>query len=134
MNKIGVIIPFFREHEKLERCLAHLRAQTYTNLDVFVRDNTNDNIYYTAAVNEGLKRGKEALDGLVTLMRTAESETVRLGAMREILDRALGKAPQHVDVSAIKHTEIVYRSAEQIRQELIARGVPQVLLDYDKSK
>lgn len=56
MKKIPVVIPFFREHEKLQRCLAHLRAQTYPNVDVFVRDNTNDNIYFTAAVNEGLKR------------------------------------------------------------------------------
>ncbi len=56
MRKIPVVIPFFREHEKLERCLAHLRAQTYANVDVFVRDNTHDNIYFTAAVNEGLKR------------------------------------------------------------------------------
>jgi hypothetical protein len=77
-----------------------------------------------------LQHAEEALNGLVNLMRNAESETVRLGAMREILDRSLGKAPQHIDVTALRHTEIVYRSAEQIRQELIARGVPQVLLDY----
>jgi hypothetical protein len=42
----------------------------------------------------------------------------------------MGKAPQHIDTSAVRHTEIVYRSAEEIRQELLARGVPQVLLDY----
>ena len=56
MKKIGVVIPFFRAREKLERCLAHLRQQTYANLDIFVRDNSQDNIYFTAAVNEGLKR------------------------------------------------------------------------------
>jgi hypothetical protein len=42
--------------------------------------------------------------------------------------------PQHIDETALHHTEIVYRSAEQIRQELIARGVPQVLLDYKPGK
>jgi hypothetical protein len=76
---------------------------------------------------------EEAFHGLVTLMRSAENETVRLDAMKEILDRTFGKSPQHVDIAAVKHTEIVYRSAQEIRQELIARGVPQVLLDYDKN-
>ena len=65
---------------------------------------------------------EEAFLGLVHL--------VRLAAMDKILDRTYGKAPQHVDIAAIKHTEIVYRSAEEIRQELLARGVPPVLLDY----
>ena len=56
MNKVAAVIPFFRETAKLERCLEHLRAQTHGAVELFVRDNTNDNIYYTAAVNEGLRR------------------------------------------------------------------------------
>ena len=56
-------------------------------------------------------------------------EAVRLSAASKILDRALGTAPQHGDVSALRHTEIVYRSAAEIRQELINEGVPEVLLD-----
>jgi len=56
LNRVPVIIPFYREREKLDRCLAHLRAQTHPNIEVFVRDNTNDNIYFTAAVNEGLRK------------------------------------------------------------------------------
>jgi hypothetical protein len=72
----------------------------------------------------------EALDGLINLMRNAESENVRLRAMSGILDRSLGKAPAHIDATAPRHTEIVYRSAAQIRQELAARGLPPVLLDY----
>jgi hypothetical protein len=70
------------------------------------------------------------LDRMVDLARNAQSEQVRLMAQDKILDRAMGKAPQHIDTSAVRHTEIVYRSAEEIRQELLARGVPQVLLDY----
>jgi hypothetical protein len=38
--------------------------------------------------------------------------------------------PEHGDVTALHHTEIVYRSAAQIRQELINRGVPEILLEY----
>jgi len=49
--------------------------------------------------------------------------------MREILDRALGRAPQHVDISALRHTEIVYRSAAEIRKALIEQGAPVALLD-----
>ena len=44
--------------------------------------------------------------------------------------RAPGNAPKHGDVTALDHTEIVYRSAAEIRQELINRGVPEVLLNY----
>ena len=48
---------------------------------------------------------------------------------RQNFDRAFGKAPQHIDITALRHTEIVYHSAEEIRQELIAEGVPKALLD-----
>jgi transposase-like protein len=73
---------------------------------------------------------EEALDVLAELMRSSEVDSVKLGAVREILNRALGKAPQHIDITALRHTEIVYRSAAQIRQSLLDRGVPKVLLDY----
>jgi hypothetical protein len=81
-----------------------------------------------------LQYAEEMLDRMVDLARNAQSEAVRLAAQNSIIDRALGKAPQHIDVSAVHHTEIVYRSAEQIRQELLERGVPQVLLDYTPPK
>ena len=54
----------------------------------------------------------------------------RVSAAAKILDRALGKAPEHSDVSALHHTEIVYRSAAVIKKELINRGLPEVLLEY----
>jgi hypothetical protein len=82
---------------------------------------------------QALQYAEEMIERLVDLARNGESESARLGAMREILDRALGKAPQHIDVSAIRHTEVIYRSAEQIRQECIARGVPPVLLEHLKN-
>jgi hypothetical protein len=45
-----------------------------------------------------------------------------------ILNRVVGKAPP-VDVTELRHTEIVYRSAEEIRKALIERGVPPAWLD-----
>lgn len=71
----------------------------------------------------------EALETLVTIMRYGESDSARLSACSQILDRALGKAPPHVDVRAIRHTEIVYRSAEEVRRGLIAQGVPPRLIE-----
>lgn len=53
---VPIIIPFFREHEKLRKCQAAIAAQTHPGCEVFVRDNTHDNILFTAAVNEGLSR------------------------------------------------------------------------------
>jgi hypothetical protein len=51
-------------------------------------------------------------------------------ATREILDRALGKAPQHIDTTALRHTEIVYQSAAEIRKVLAGRGLPPALLEH----
>lgn len=54
MKKIPVIIPHYKQLEKLQRCLAALKGQSYESLDIFVRDNSEDNILFTAAINEGL--------------------------------------------------------------------------------
>ena len=73
----------------------------------------------------------KARDVLVEVAEDVEAPAAaRVSAAGKILDRFLGKAPEHVDVTALHHTEIVYRSAAQIRQELINRGVPEILLDY----
>ncbi len=72
----------------------------------------------------------EALETLVTVMRDGKSESARVLACSHILDRALGKAPQHADIQAkaIKHTEIIYQSADELRQQLLREGVPPTLL------
>jgi GT2 family glycosyltransferase len=53
---VPIIIPFYREYEKLRKCQAAISAQTYRDCETFVRDNTHDNILYTAAINEGLAK------------------------------------------------------------------------------
>lgn len=35
--------------------MAHIKSQTVP-VEIFVRDNNDDNVYFTAAVNEGIKR------------------------------------------------------------------------------
>lgn len=51
---IPVIIPFYKNETQLEKCLKHLKCQSMP-VDVFIRDNTHDNIFFTAAVNEGIR-------------------------------------------------------------------------------
>ena len=48
---------------------------------------------------------------------------------RQRRDAVLGKAPQHVDVSALRHTEIVYRSADEDSQGIDRCRSPPALLD-----
>jgi hypothetical protein len=64
-------------------------------------------------------------------LRRASKEApaaARIAAAGKILNRVVGKAPP-VDVTELRHTEIVYRSAEEIRKALIERGVPPAWLD-----
>lgn len=52
---IGFIIPYYNAPEDLERCKERIKRQFKTGLEVFVHDNSIDNLYFTAAVNIGLK-------------------------------------------------------------------------------
>lgn len=52
---IPVIIPYYKKKYQLDKCIAHLKNQT-TPVEIFVRDNSEDNIFFTAAINEGLRK------------------------------------------------------------------------------
>jgi len=52
---LPVIIPYYQKPEQLERCIAHLQAQSWP-VEIFIRDNNQDNLYFTAAVNEGIRK------------------------------------------------------------------------------
>jgi hypothetical protein len=71
----------------------------------------------------------EALSVMVHLMRRSKEDSVRLMAASRIIDRAVGKAPLHIDVTALRHDQIVYQSAVEIRRELERRGVPPILIE-----
>ena len=72
----------------------------------------------------------EALSVMVKLMRTCKNPGVRLMAAGRILDRAVGRAPLNIDVTALRHDEIVYESAMEIRRELERRGIPPILIEH----
>ncbi|MCF7955581.1 MAG: glycosyltransferase family 2 protein [Phycisphaerae bacterium] len=50
---IPVIIPFFGSIDQFNKCKQHLDDQT-VEVEIFVRDNNKENIYFTAAINEGI--------------------------------------------------------------------------------
>lgn len=52
---IPVIIPHYQNTEQLQKCIAHLHRQTLPP-QIFIRDNTHHNVYFTAAINEGLRQ------------------------------------------------------------------------------
>ncbi len=56
MAVVPIIIPFYKAHDKLKKCQAAIAAQSWPECETFVRDNTHDNILYTAAINEGLAK------------------------------------------------------------------------------
>lgn len=73
MKCVPAVIPFFKERDKLDRCLAALRASTYRPIEIFVRDNSTDNVLFTAAVNEGLRKYcyTQAVDYVLVLNQDA---------------------------------------------------------------
>ena len=56
-KKIGipVVIAAYKKKHQLEKCIGQLKNQTVP-IELFVRDNNEENIYFTAAVNEGIRR------------------------------------------------------------------------------
>ncbi len=64
---IPVIIPSYRRQDQLRKCLEHLSRQTIP-VEVFIHENTRDNIYYTAAINKGIRKYLDKdCDYIVTL-------------------------------------------------------------------
>lgn len=51
---VPVIIPAYKNRKQLRKCIAHLERQT-TPCDIWVKDNSVNNDYFTGAVNKGLK-------------------------------------------------------------------------------
>lgn len=53
---IPVIFPTYKAPEKLSKCLEAIKSQTYSETEVFVRDNSENGVLYTKAINEGLRK------------------------------------------------------------------------------
>ena len=55
-KKIPIIIPYFRAPEELKKCKEAIEAQNYKPVEIFVHDNSENNILFTAAINKGLEK------------------------------------------------------------------------------
>ena len=83
---------------------------------------------------QALSHAERMLNILVNLAEDiTQPGGVRMMAADKVIDRAMGRAPQHIDISAKRHTDIVYRSAEELRAEIRRaieeEGVPRALMD-----
>lgn len=55
-NAVGVVIPYYRAADALKIAILHLQKQRGVQIELFIRDNSEDNILFTKAVNEGLRK------------------------------------------------------------------------------
>lgn len=83
---IPVIIPSYKKPDLLQKCIEHLRDQT-VEVEIFVRDNSEDNVYFTAAVNEGMRRYLgEDCDYMVVLNQDMYLEPRAVEEMVQFMD------------------------------------------------
>ncbi|MBI1778858.1 MAG: glycosyltransferase family 2 protein [Proteobacteria bacterium] len=102
------IIPFYRERQKLERCLSHLQRQTRPVRPVVI-DNNVVNRYFTEAVNSGLRTvlASEATYALV-LNQDMYLEPDAVERLTDFLDstpRAGIAAPLHLSTAQPNHVD-----------------------------
>ncbi len=64
---VPVVIPFYKNHDQLDKCVLHLKAQEFVG-EIYIRDNSEDNILFTAAINEGIKHFLDKPDWEFLLM------------------------------------------------------------------
>ena len=83
---IPAIIPAYRNPKQLEKCTWHLNQQT-VELELFVRDNNNDNIYFTASLNEGIRKYlDQPCDYILILNQDMYLESQAVQKMVEFMD------------------------------------------------
>jgi hypothetical protein len=68
-----------------------------------------------------------AIRKLAYLMEHAKQETLQFAAAVALLDRAWGRPPQAVQVSAQHTAQVTYHSSEEIRQVILQRGLAPLL-------
>lgn len=53
---IPVIIPYYNAPDQIKKTKACLEKQTGLQLEIFIQDNSEDNLYFTKAINLGIKK------------------------------------------------------------------------------
>ena len=97
---VPVIIPFYKNQEQLDRCIDHLKQQTLP-VEIFIRDNNKDNVFFTKAVNEGLRHFLDHdCDYLIILNQDMYLEPDAVQAMVTFMDQhpqcGIGSPLEHI--------------------------------------
>ena len=90
LNKtIGVVIPHYKAPDKLHIAIEHLHKQRGVSVDIFVRDNSDDNILFTRAVNEGLRKfiSLDSYDYVMVLNQDANLHEECLDQLIQVMDQ-----------------------------------------------
>lgn len=51
---VGIVIPFYKNKKQLKKCEAAINATTYPYLTINIQDNSENNLGFTKAVNNGI--------------------------------------------------------------------------------
>lgn len=86
---VGVVIPHYKAPEALQITIAHLQKQRGIKTEIFVRDNSEDNILFTRAVNEGLRKFayNDAYDYVLVLNQDANLQEECLQQLVQTIER-----------------------------------------------
>lgn len=80
---IPIVIPAYKAPEKLKKCINHLNAQGVES-DIFVWDNTKDNVFFTAAVNGGIQKFLD-IPGWEYILTINQDMYLNPNAMKEMI-------------------------------------------------
>lgn len=83
---LGVIIPFYKHADKLEKCKKALAEQGMT-YKLFIWDNNTENINFTAAINKGLKHFLKDPE-IKYFMPTNQDLYLEPGSLKKLIDFA----------------------------------------------
>lgn len=88
MKTIPVVIPYYRAPEAIQKTIACLKRQIGVQTEIFIRDNSEDNILFTRAVNEGLRKYayKDAYPYILVLNQDAYLHDDCLFRMTTVMD------------------------------------------------
>lgn len=89
LKTVGVVIPHYKAPEALQITIAHLHKQRGIHTEIFVRDNSEDNILFTRAVNEGLRKFaySDAYDYVLVLNQDANLHEECLQQLVQTMDQ-----------------------------------------------
>ncbi len=82
---IPVIIPYFKAKDKLDKCVERVKAQN-VETTLVIRDNSTDNILYTRAINECLKKWAFRDDVEFVLILTQDAYMIGDNVLEKLLE------------------------------------------------